>query len=472
MTPQLRPYQQLAVDAAIKTIEQQKNGIIVAPSGSGKSLLIASLATQLNCHMIVLQPSKEILGQNFAKLYEFGCRDMDIFSASCGRKQRARVTLATIGSIMNRLSVFTNRTDLVVIDECHLAGAKQGQYKELIAAIEKPVIGLTATPYRMHAHDMGSVIEAKFLHRTRPRIFSEICHITQSTDLHRDGWLASIKYETDDDYDPRKIALKSTGLNYDEQALAQYHHVKNICRKAADTVIFNREITHFLIFAASIQESKTITGMLLNRGITAAHIDGTTPATERRQTLLDFQAGRVRAVSNMQVMTTGYDFPALDGIILARPTMSLPLHYQMIGRGVRTAPKKLACNVFDLCGNVERFGRPDEYHIESCDNGLHRLRSGDQYLTGINFRTGRDLEKRRLKRSETKATALTPLSIVTFGKYNGIPLEEIPVSYMHWCTTTFDDGKWKAAFLGEIQRRASLKNHQNDASMAMCVVNV
>lgn len=462
MTPQLRPYQQLAVDAAVQTIEQQKNGIIVAPSGSGKSLLIASLATQLDCRMIVLQPSKEILGQNFSKLYEFGCRDMDVFSASCGRKQRARITLGTIGSVINRLDMFVGKTDVVLVDECHLVGAKQGQYKELIEAIGKPVIGLTATPYRMHAWMGGSVVEAKFLHRTRPRIFSEICHITQSADLHRDGWLASIKYEADDDYDPRKIALKSTGLNYDEQALAQYHHIKNICRKAADTVIFNRGVTHFLIFAASIQESKTIIGMLLSRGITAAHIDGTTSATERRQTLLDFQAGKIRAVSNMQVMTTGYDFPALDGIVLARPTMSLPLHYQMIGRGVRNAPKKEACYVFDLCGNVEKFGRPDEYHIESCDNGLHRLRSENQYLTGINFRTGQDLEKRRLKRSETKAATLTPLSVVTFGRYNGTPLEEIPVSYMHWCAKTFDDGKWKAAFLGEIQRRSS---------MASCAAN-
>lgn len=469
MIPTLRPYQESAASAALDSIERGKNGIVAIPSGAGKSLVIADLATKINGGIVVLQPTKEILEQNFNKLHEFGCQDVEIFSASCGRKKKARITLATIGSIIKRLDWFMD-VGLVIIDEVHLCNAKQGQYKELIETIGKPVLGLTATPYRMHASMGGMVVQAKFLHRTRPRIFDHICYIAQPKTLHQEGWLSPIAYDVNADYDPNQVKLKSTGLNYDEEALEAYNAEKGISVKAVNAVIENlSDVKHFLIFASSIKESRTITGMLNAAGISARHVDGTTPKDEREQALEDFKAGYIKAVSNCMVFSIGYDFPALDGIVLARPTMSLPLFLQQYGRGVRISPGKEVCRIFDLCGNVRRFGEPDKYSIAFNDKGLHRLECEGKYLTGINFVTGRDLEKQASRRASKKKQDYTlkkqdyslngpsnGSTIVTFGIHTGKSINQIPLKYVKWCAETFRDGKWKTAFFSEFNRRKSL----------------
>lgn len=448
---QLRPYQTDAVTAAMDGIERGKNGVIVMPTGSGKSLVIAGIATAADARIIVLQPTKEILEQNARKLYDFGFRDIGIYSASAGQKKRSQVTFATIGSIITKLDQF-RETDIIVVDECHLVNANGGEYQHLIDHFGKPTIGLTATPYRMKASFQGSVVEAKFLHRTRPRVFDHIGYIVQNADLHEAGYLSPVEYVENEDYDPYAIKLKSTGLNYDEAALVAYNRAKGICQKAADTVVGNLDqVRHFLIFVASVEESQTIEGVLSRAGIRAAHIDGKTPKRERETILSAFQSGEIRVVTNVGVLTTGFDFPALDGVILARPTMSLPLYYQMVGRGVRCAPGKDACHIFDLCGNVPRFGRPEEYRIESDDGRKHRLRSGKRYLTGINFVTGQDLEKNRERRAAKQIASGD--AEIPFGKYKGTKISGLPTDYVRWCAENFDNGKWKTAFEAELTRR-------------------
>jgi len=454
---QLRPYQTEAVTAARNAIERQKNGILSMPTGSGKSLVIAGLATALDANIVVLQPTKEILEQNFAKLYEFGHRDIAIYSASVGMKRRAQVTFATIGTIISNPGLFVD-TKVIVVDECHLVNAKTGQYKEFIEHLGVPAIGLTATAYRMVATMKGAVVEAKFLHRTRPRIFDHLGYVVQNDDLHRDGHLVKIAYDARDDYDPYAIALNSTGLNYDDAALAAYNRTHGLCQKVADTIVGNYDkVRHFLNFVASIDESKEIEAVLQKAGVAAAHVDGTTPKRERERILEEFKSGRLKVVTNVGVLTTGFDFPALDGIVLGRPTMSLPLYYQMVGRGVRTSEGKDACRVFDLCGNVERFGKPDEYRIEAAEGDKHRLRCGDGFLTGINFVSGRDLEKQRERRAASNKAASQAAAgadvVITFGKHQGKKLSELPSGYLAWAAENFGAGKWKQAFAAELGRR-------------------
>ena len=429
MSVVLRPYQDEAVDAALAAVQAKKNGIIVMPTGSGKSLVISGIAQRANANIIVLQPTKEILEQNARKLYELGFHNIGIFSASAGAKRPAQVTFATIGTIITKLDRFPD-TDIVIVDECHLVNAKGGEYNSLIKHFGKPTIGLTATPYRMAASFQGAVVEAKFLHRTRPRIFNHVSFIVQNDDLHSAGYLSPIEYTENKGYNPYAIALKSTGLNYDERALLAYNKAQGICQKAADVVIGNLDsIRHCLIFVSAISESQQIETILRHAGVSVAHIDGKTPKAERARILTAFKAGQIKVVTNVGVLTTGFDFPALDTVVLARPTMSLPLYYQMVGRGVRCAPGKDTCRVHDLCGNVPRFGHPEEYRIESDGGPKHRLRSGKRYLTGVNFVTGRDLEKRREKRAEQKRK-ITEGVVITFGKHKGTKITDAPTGYL------------------------------------------
>lgn len=143
----LREYQEEAVKAGLRTIEQGKKEIIVAPTGAGKSIIIANLALRIGKPVLVLQPSKEILFQNYQKMLDYGYTDIAKYSASAGEKNLANITFATIGSIKNKAYLFQD-IGAIIIDEAHVAG-KDGMYDKLIKELKKPVIGLTATPYRM-----------------------------------------------------------------------------------------------------------------------------------------------------------------------------------------------------------------------------------------------------------------------------------------------------------------------------------
>ena len=170
---QLRSYQQGAIDC----VEDPFNGILVLPTGSGKSVVIAGLAQKYNEPILILQPSKEILEQNYSKIISFveNPDEVGIFSASLNQKTIKRITLATIGSIKNKEDF--SQFKIVIIDECHLVNAKSGMYSRLLKFLSpKMLIGLTATPYRMHVDDYNGVTW-KFLHRLDQRFLlaSRMC---------------------------------------------------------------------------------------------------------------------------------------------------------------------------------------------------------------------------------------------------------------------------------------------------------
>ena len=117
---ELRDYQQEASDAAVKFFQTKSkdNGIIILPTGAGKSLVIAEIAYRLDAPVLVFQPSKEILEQNYDKLMSYGILDAGIFSASFNRREIRKITFATIGSVKNYKDYF-RKFKYVIIDECH-----------------------------------------------------------------------------------------------------------------------------------------------------------------------------------------------------------------------------------------------------------------------------------------------------------------------------------------------------------------
>ena len=190
----LRDYQQQASDAAVSFFnnkKEKKNAIMVLPTGSGKSLVIADIANRLEGHTLVFQPSKEILQQNFAKMCSYGILDISIYSASFNQKNISRITFATIGSVIRHTEQFHHFNN-IIIDECHLVNAKGGMYEEFIHATKCKVLGLTATPYRLSTSSWGSML--KFITRTKPRIFSKVIYQVQIQTLLNMGYLADLDY--------------------------------------------------------------------------------------------------------------------------------------------------------------------------------------------------------------------------------------------------------------------------------------
>ena len=137
----LRYYQKEASDAAVKLFngKTDKNGLIIIPTGGGKSLILADIASRLEGPLLVFQPSKEILQQNFAKLQSYGIIDCGCYSASVGRKDINRITSATIGSVMNNMRDFDCFKNIIV-DEAHYVNSKAGQYKKFIEAKNRQVV--------------------------------------------------------------------------------------------------------------------------------------------------------------------------------------------------------------------------------------------------------------------------------------------------------------------------------------------
>lgn len=392
----LRPYQQEASDAAVRFFlsKDKRNGLIVAPTGSGKSLLVADIARQLDGNVIVLQPSKEILEQNFAKLKSYGVEDCSIYSASLNEKKISRITFATIGSVMNHLDLFDQFAALI-IDECHGVNAVEGMYKKFIEKVPRKVLGLTATPYRLYTAQgietegqfmpNGSYKAEKYFHvdgrpkkgvqlvnkcilkfltRTRPRVFSKVIYDIGIGKLLEQGYLARLRYFPMNVIDQSKVKRNSTGRDFDERSLSEEFARCSLADRLADIV--NRLLNPksgiprkgILVFTRFIDESEALCARIPG----CEMLTGDTKPKERERIIQDFKNGKIKVLSNVGVLTTGFDYPELDTVVMARPTMSLAMYYQIAGRIIRPFEGKDAWFI-DLGGNYERFGKVENLRL-------------------------------------------------------------------------------------------------------------
>lgn len=454
----LRDYQVESVNVGKKFLIENKSGggLMVLPTGSGKSIIIAAIAKELPGNTLVLQPSKELVEQNYAKMVSYVGKDsIGIYSASAGRKDIGKITFATIGSIINKKELFAEFSNIIV-DEAHLVNSKGGRYEDLINTLGLPVLGLTATPYRLHAYADNFTGErsvvAKFLHRTRPRIFNKLIHVTQIKDLYEKGFLCPVMYEMNDLYDHARIKLNSTGMDFDQEALLAYNQrigligiIKNAIEKSNSK--------HILVFNSLVLEAQDLAQRLKESGISVASVSALTPKKEREEIIEKFRSGEIKVVTNVGVLTTGFDFPELDCIVLARPTQSVALYYQMIGRGIRIAEGKEFVKVIDACGNTKRFGMIGDFEIVEPKAQLHRLKSNVSYLTGFDFVSNVDLETVGYKGKKEATGFFRPMTTVTFGKYKGQALSQVPIDYLKWIVLKFDKGYVKDAFANEIKKR-------------------
>lgn len=399
MIYQLRDYQQKASDAAIRFFmnNSDRNGLLILPTGSGKSLCIADVAHRLDGNVLVFQPSKEILEQNYAKLKSYGVEDCSIYSASFRKKEISRITFATIGSVKTHMEDF-NHFRYIIVDECHTCNPEGGMYRKFFDCAKRKILGLTATPYRLYASlqyldwegkqvfrpkdeeksqefdqriasrqiRMENKCILKFLTRMRPRIFHDLVYQVDISTLLQRGYLAKLRYFDLSIMNHAALKRNSTGMDFDDDALkAQYDqcnlstHLINIVHRLQHTKD-GRPRKGILVFTRFIEESE----LLCEYVDGCAIITGSTPKRERERILKEFKDGKIKVVTNVGVLTTGFDYPELDTVVMARPTMSLALYYQIVGRAIRPHPDKESAWIVDLCGNYKRFGRVEDLHLK------------------------------------------------------------------------------------------------------------
>ena len=390
MIYQLRDYQQQASDAAVRFFhdtKSKKNAVMVLPTGSGKSLVIADIAARLEGHTLIFQPSKEILEQNYRKLCSYGVMDCSVYSASMGRKDVARITFATIGSVKNHPELFRHFQH-IIIDECHLVNPKEGMYRDFLSMLQCKVLGLTATPYRLTSSSFGAML--KFITRTRPCVFSEVIYQVQISTLLDMGYLAKVNYYDlpPVGWDTSRLAVNSTGRDYtDESVQREYKRVDlyDWLVQVVNRLLHNTKTgirrKGILVFTRFLKEAELLTRSIPGTAI----VSGDTPKATREMILRQFKAGEIPVVANVGVLTTGFDYPELDTIVMARPTMSLALWYQIVGRAIRPHPDKEAGWIVDLCGNLKRFGEVKDLRLVDGGNGKWAVYNKGRQLTNVRF---------------------------------------------------------------------------------------
>lgn len=380
----LRDYQIEAVTAGLRYFRDEKSkggAIMILPTGSGKSLVIAEIAHQLAEPLLVFQPSKEILEQNFKKYVAYG-NPASIYSASFNSKRISQVTFATIGSVIRKPEVFS-RFKHIIIDECHGVNPKGGMYKDFLNVVGGKVLGLTATPYRLVTDGFGGSI-LKFITRTRPRVFNRVVHVTQNGSLFERGYLATLDYQTVEGFDSGELRLNTTGADYTDASVKAYYKRVNFKARVAEVVKRCMQFGQksILVFTRFVEEAEYVSEAI---GAEAAVVSAQTRPRDRAQVIQAFRSGRTRVVTNVGVLTTGFDFPELETVIIARPTMSLALYYQMIGRGIRIHPDKGSTVVVDLCDNFSKFGRVEDLKLVEPKRNLWHIESRGRQLTNIYF---------------------------------------------------------------------------------------
>lgn len=376
-----RPYQVEAIAKAVAFFKSDARGnaIEILPTGSGKSVVIANIAAGVEGKTLIFQPSKEILEQNYRKYTSYGYR-AGIYSASAGMKHLDTVTFATIGSVAKKAHLFREYRNIIV-DECHLCNAQEGMYSDFIKAISgAKVLGLTATPYRLSSTMEGAML--KFITRTRPRIFERVIYQVQNDVLFNAGHLAKLEYFHFKVVDRAMIQTNSSGSDFSEASLKSYYRQINMpqqCAYWANRLLAKRK--NLLIFCSLIEEAMQ-TAHLIDGAVV---LTGDTDKAKREKILRDFTSGVIRCVVNVGVLTTGFDYPELECILIARSTMSLALYYQMVGRVMRPHPGKKSGWVVDLGGNIPFFGKIETMRIATDGKGLPIITNNGRQLTNVLF---------------------------------------------------------------------------------------
>jgi DNA repair protein RadD len=352
----LRTYQD-AVIARYETavINGIKRIIIVAPTGSGKTVIIAEIvkrAVAASKRVVFLAHRDELLTQASDKLKAFGVV-AGIIKSGRDRDQRpqALVQICGIQTLHARAiraqSMELPPAEIVIIDEAHHCRAMT--YQAILEAYPNAiVIGLTATPCRGDGRGLGNVFETMI---EAPQI-SELIKMNPPC-------LVPVRIFAPAPPDLRGVPVATTG----DYVLGQLESRMDTDQLVGDFVEHWKKYAQdrrTIVFAVGVAHSVHLRDELIKEGIRAEHIDGKTPQDEREAIIARFTSGETAVICNVGVFTEGFDSPDVGCIALVRPTRSLGLFRQMIGRGLRPAEGKSDVIILDHAGGVSRHGRPDD----------------------------------------------------------------------------------------------------------------
>jgi DNA repair protein RadD len=440
----LRDYQLEPVAIGIEFFNTPKMApsIIVAPTAFGKSIVIAYIAKGINEKVLVIQPSKELLEQNYNKLINLGGK-ASIYSASMGEKEIGDITYATIGSIINIAWKFRELgITKVIIDECdRYPRDKNGQLRKFIDGMKAShVLGLTATPLKLQTNMSETGPYSKLVMLTNRSkhgtFFKHIIHVSQIEEIVKMGFWAPLEYQSYD-FNTGALVYNSSGAEYTNDSIARAYENQNLQDKIVKKVRELQDRKSILIAVPTIEQATQLAGKIPS----AAVVHGETPTGERNRIIEEFRNQKIRVIVQVNVLTVGFDYPELDCLITGRPTASISWWYQFVGRGTRIHDNKQNCLVVDFVGAVDKFGKVESLYYKEDEDGIWELYGENKkkltgipmHEIGIHLEGGINLSEQRNEEGEIQKIYMT------FGKYANKPVASIPPYYRKWL---LDNIKW------------------------------
>ena len=381
-----RPYQSEAVEAVYEHLRTKDNNpCVVLPTGTGKSLVLAQIAKDAvekwNGRVLILAHVKELLEQNADKIRKL-CPELKIGIYSAGLRSRdttEQVIVAGIQSVYNKACEL-DAFDLVIVDEAHLISSEgDGMYRTFLSDMKviNPhvrVIGLTATPFRLKG---GLICKPE-------NILNEICYEAGLKEMIQQGYLSPlISRAGRAEANLANLHIRGGEFISDEVAAAMDNDalVTSACREIVE---LTRDRKSVLIFTASVDHCKHVAEKIQAfSGKECAIVTGDTSPAERAEIIARFKGEFIPAdlfgtpkpplkfLANVNVLTTGFDAPNTDCVVMLRPTNSPGLLIQCAGRGTRLSPEtgKSSCLFLDYGGNILRHGPLDMIKVKEPGSG-------------------------------------------------------------------------------------------------------
>lgn len=371
--PTLRDYQAELVGGLRSAFRGGARSVLcVLPTGGGKTVVACEVvhgAVAKGRRVLVLAHRVELIDQMSGKLDQFGIPHGVIKSGHPRVDPTAPVQVASVQTLARRLAKKRTaepewdgspsaaddqgRFGLIVCDECHHIAADSYQ-TILDADPSAPVLGMTATPYRLDGKGLGET-------------FTTLVGGPQIPELIRGGFLVQPRVLAP----PAAAALQGLRSTAGDFAMGQAASILDARAPLTEIVQTWQRRAHdrlTVAFACTVEHAEHLAEAFRSAGVSSVAVDGTTAAGEREARLAAFAAGQVRVLVNCNLLTEGWDVPHCAAAILARPTKSRAMWRQQVGRALRSAPGKGDALILDHVGAVHRFGLPDEVEEWTLDD--------------------------------------------------------------------------------------------------------
>lgn len=373
MSFELRPYQKDCLDAIIEAIPLQEHILVQAATGAGKTIIFCKLIETLltdwpHIRIGILAHRRELITQAQDKLLKVWSKaPIGVACASTGMTVDTEkpVVIGSVQTLMGRID-YTAPFDIVIVDECHRIPPinKKSQYQQWLAAMKQynpkvRILGFTATPYRLgHGYIYGTV--------KRPdhdNLFDSLNYRIGISELQQQGYLCAYraKEAKNISQDLKKVKVAGDYNTADlAEVMSRSEHVGSAVRAMEK---YAGERKRIVVFCVTIAHAEKVMQAFRKAGHTAACVHSKMDLSQRDMTLALFEKGLVRILCNVGVLTEGWDSPAVDCVIMCRPTKSAALYVQMCGRGLRPHPGKTDVLILDLSSNCATHGDPDTPNV-------------------------------------------------------------------------------------------------------------